>query len=120
MAMHGGTLISGIRFIDCSNIEVSEMRFVGYHECHDFPAIHISGSPAKAINVNGVAYSVARGGKYEWANNCYYYGTDGTKRPRFWRLKASFSTPVRQKPLAQALMCTIATLKCGSMVWCSA
>ena len=22
---------------------------------------------------------MARGGKYEWANNCYYYGTDGTK-----------------------------------------
>lgn len=79
LAMHGGTLISGIRFIDCSNIEVSDMRFVGYHECHDFPAIHTSGSPAKAIKVNGVAYSVARGGKYEWANNCYYYGTDGTK-----------------------------------------
>ena len=46
---------------------------------YDFPAIHTSGSPAKAIKVNGVAYSVARGGKYEWANNCYYYGTDGTK-----------------------------------------
>ena len=80
MVMHGGVLISGIRFVDCSNVEVSNMAFMGYHECHDFPPVHTSGNPSKAITLNGVAYTVARaGGKLEWAGNCYYYGSDGTK-----------------------------------------
>ncbi|MCQ2290401.1 MAG: hypothetical protein MJZ63_03895, partial [Muribaculaceae bacterium] len=36
MVMHGGVLISGIRFVDCSNLEVSNMASMTYHECQDF------------------------------------------------------------------------------------
>lgn len=78
MKMHGGKLISGIRFVDCADVEVSGMSFVGYHECHDFPAIHTSAAPTKPLTVNGVTYTQSSGGKLAWANNCYYYGSDGT------------------------------------------
>ena len=78
MKMHGGKLVSGIRFVDCADVEVSGMSFVGYHECHDFPAIHTSAAPTKPLTVNGVTYTQNSGGKLAWANNCYYYGSDGT------------------------------------------
>lgn len=80
LVMHGGTLTSGIRFIDCRNTEVYGTSFVGYHGCHAFPAIHTAGNPTKAVTVNGTTYTRTRAdGKLEWADNCYYYGSDGTK-----------------------------------------
>lgn len=80
LTMHGGTLISGLRLINCNRVEVKNMIFAGYHECHDFPAIHTAGSPQKPLTVNGVTYTTtAKNGKLDWADNCYYYGTDGTQ-----------------------------------------
>ena len=80
LVMHGGKLTCGIRFIDCQNTEVHSMDFVGYHESHAFPAIHTAGNPSKPITVNGTTYTKTSGnGKLAWADNCYYYGSDGTK-----------------------------------------
>ena len=39
ITMSGGTLIQGIYFVNCSNVHLSNISFVGLHEVHDFPPL---------------------------------------------------------------------------------
>lgn len=40
LTMSGGTVIMGFRLINCTNVAVSGMSWVGYHEKHDFPPLY--------------------------------------------------------------------------------
>ena len=42
LSLHGGTLIKGIDIVDCVGVFINDMRFVGFHEVHDFPTIYSS------------------------------------------------------------------------------
>lgn len=39
LTIHGGTIIQGIYFYNCSKIHVHDVNFVGLHEVHDFPRL---------------------------------------------------------------------------------
>lgn len=59
-----GTLIMGLRLVDCTNCNVHDLKFVGFHTVHDFPPIYYK----DPISVNGTLYT---------RNNSYNCGTDG-------------------------------------------
>ena len=59
LSLHGGTLIKGIDIVDCVGVFINDMRFVGFHEVHDFPTIY--GFPneiKKGVTRNGNKYTV--------------------------------------------------------------
>ena len=55
LELTGGTVIMGLRIYNSSNVNVHDMKFVGYHEAHDFPPLY-SSQPAA---VNGTGYTTA-------------------------------------------------------------
>lgn len=59
-----GTLVMGLRFSDCTNCNVHDMKFVGFHTVHDFPPIYYKEPQV----VNGVKYD---------KNNTYNCTVDG-------------------------------------------
>lgn len=69
ISVHGGVLITGLRFRNCTNVEVYEMEFVGYHQAHSFPPGRTASSIG-TITLNGKEYT---------NDNTYNYGADGTE-----------------------------------------
>lgn len=69
ISAHGGVLITGLRFRNCTNVEVYEMEFVGYHQAHSFPPGRTA-SYISPITLNGIEYT---------DDNTYNYGADGTE-----------------------------------------
>lgn len=59
-----GSLVMGLRLVDCTNCYVHDLNFVGFHTAHDFPPVYYK----KPIAVNGVNYTTA---------NSYNAGVDG-------------------------------------------
>lgn len=60
LVLHGGTLIKGFDLVDCVDVLVHHVSFVGFHEVHDFPTIY--GFPdeiKKGVTRNGVKYTTA-------------------------------------------------------------
>ena len=49
----GGTIIMGLRLLNCNNVNVHDMRWVGYEGAHDFVPIYTKGD----ITFNGVRYN---------------------------------------------------------------
>lgn len=39
ISVHGGVIVGGLRFVNCTDIDVYEMEFVGSHKAHDFPPL---------------------------------------------------------------------------------
>lgn len=48
-----GTLVMGLRLVDCTSCTVHDMNFVGFHTIHDFPPIYYKAPVA----VNGTNYT---------------------------------------------------------------
>lgn len=69
ISVHGGVLITGLRFRNCTNVEVYEMEFVGYHQAHWLP----NGRNASSIN------TITINGKEYTNDNTYNSGVDGTE-----------------------------------------
>jgi hypothetical protein len=53
LELAGGTVIMGVRLINCNNVSVHDMRWVGYQGTHDFPPIYTKGE----LTFNGVRYN---------------------------------------------------------------
>lgn len=51
----GGTVIMGLRFVNCSDVVIHDVKWVGFDDCHDFPPIYHN-SP---VTVNGATYTTA-------------------------------------------------------------
>lgn len=54
LVLYGGTLMQGIFFVNCSNLHIHDIRFVGLHEPHDFPTLFYTASSFN--NANGSFY----------------------------------------------------------------
>lgn len=52
LELSGGTMIMGLRLVNCNKVNIHDMRFVGYEEVHDFPPINNNGN----VIVNGIKY----------------------------------------------------------------
>lgn len=55
LELSDGTMIMGLRLVNCNNVNVHDMRFVGFEEVHDFPPIYYN-APKK---VNGINYTTS-------------------------------------------------------------
>ena len=44
LKLSGGTLLQGLVLINCTNVTVKSMKFVGQHEVHDFPIVYANES----------------------------------------------------------------------------
>ncbi len=53
LEMSGGTMIMGLRLINCNNVSIHDMKWVGYESAHDFPPIYIKDE----LVLNGVKYN---------------------------------------------------------------
>lgn len=63
MELCNGTLIMGIRFANCSNVSIHDMKWVGFEGVHDFPPLYTKGD----LTFNGVRYN---------SNNAFLINTD--------------------------------------------
>lgn len=55
MELTGGTMIMGIQLINCNNVSIHDMRWVGFQGVHDFPPIY----PKEELTFNGVRYNAS-------------------------------------------------------------
>lgn len=63
LELSGGTMIMGIKLRSCNNVNVHDMRWVGFQGVHDFPPIYTKNE----LTFNGVKYN---------SNNAFKLGTD--------------------------------------------
>lgn len=63
LELSGGTMIMGIKLRSCNNVNVHDMRWVGFQGVHDFPPIYTNNE----LTFNGVKYN---------SNNAFKLGTD--------------------------------------------
>lgn len=52
MELTGGTIIMGLKLMNCNNVNVHDMKWVGYEGAHDFPPIYTKSD----LIFNGVRY----------------------------------------------------------------
>ncbi len=61
LTLRGGTLIQGFYLVNCSNVHLTDISFVGFHEVHDFPTLYYQKS--SFTNTKGAFYqSIKKGG----------------------------------------------------------
>ena len=53
MELNGGTMIMCLRFVNCNNLNIHDMRWVGFQGVHDFPPIYTKDE----LTFNGVRYN---------------------------------------------------------------
>ncbi|MBP5688626.1 MAG: hypothetical protein J6X22_08315 [Muribaculaceae bacterium] len=63
MELAGGTMIMGFKLLNCNNVSIHDMKWVGYEGAHDFPPIYTKGD----LTFNGVRYN---------SNNAFLLKTD--------------------------------------------
>ena len=64
MELSGGTMIMGIKLLNCNDVSIHDMRFVGFQGVHDFPPMYTKGQD---LTLNGVRYN---------ANNAFLLKSD--------------------------------------------
>lgn len=55
LSLQGGTMIMGLRLVNCNDVSVNGISWVGYHEPHDFPPIY----DKEPVTFNGIRYTTA-------------------------------------------------------------
>lgn len=63
MELNDGTMIMCLRFVNCNNLNIHDMRWVGFQGMHDFPPIYTKSE----LTFNGVRYN---------SNNAFLLKTD--------------------------------------------
>ena len=53
LEMSGGTMIMGLRLMNCNNVSIHDMKWVGYEGVHDFPPIYTKDE----LVLNGIKYN---------------------------------------------------------------
>ncbi len=63
MELSGGTMIMGFRLMNCNDVSIHDMKWVGYQGVHDFPPIYTK----EPLTLNGVNYN---------SNNAFFLKND--------------------------------------------
>ena len=63
MELSGGTMIMGFKLMNCNDVSIHDMKWVGYQGVHDFPPIYTK----EPLTLNGVNYN---------SNNAFFLKND--------------------------------------------